>query len=135
MVKALQRLLGMLNFYRRFLPSIAGVLRPLTDALVGTPRQLVWTEPMMSAFKEAKLWLVHATQLNHPLQNTQLRLRTDASKKAIAGALHRVVEGREQPLAFFSRRTTSTESRYSAYDLELQAIYWSILHFRHVLEG
>ena len=38
-VKALQRFLGMLNFYRRFLPNIASVLRPLTDALAGTPKQ------------------------------------------------------------------------------------------------
>ena len=35
LVRALQRFLGMVNFYRRFLPGIAAVLRPLTDALVG----------------------------------------------------------------------------------------------------
>ena len=36
-VKSLQRFLGMLNFYRRFLPGVAEVLRPLTDALAGAP--------------------------------------------------------------------------------------------------
>ena len=40
-VKAMQRFLGMVNFYRRFLPNIADTMRPLTDALAGTPRQLV----------------------------------------------------------------------------------------------
>jgi hypothetical protein len=32
-VKELQRFLGIINFYRCFLPGIAGTLRPLTDAL------------------------------------------------------------------------------------------------------
>jgi hypothetical protein len=32
-IKQLQRFIGFLNFYRRFLPGIAGILRPLTDAL------------------------------------------------------------------------------------------------------
>ena len=59
----------------------------------------------------------------------------DASAKAIAGAVHQVVYGRHQPLGFFSRRTTPAESRYSAYDLELLAVYSTVLKFRHVLEG
>ena len=36
-VKTLQRFLGLINFYRRFLPNIAATMRPLTDALVGAP--------------------------------------------------------------------------------------------------
>jgi hypothetical protein len=32
-VKELQGFLGLLNFYRRFLPAVAATLRPLTDAL------------------------------------------------------------------------------------------------------
>ena len=46
-----------------------------------------------------------------------------------------MVGNQEQPLAFFSRRTTAAESKYSNYDLELLAIYASIRHFRHILEG
>ena len=134
-VKSLERFLGMLNFYRRFLPNIAGVLRPLTDALTGAPKHLTWTDRMTSSFREAKVRLARATLLFHPQSNAQLTLRTDASKRAIAGVLHRVVGGQEQPLAFFSQRMTAAESRYSAYDLELLAIYSSMLHFRHVLEG
>ena len=53
-VKALQRFLSMVNFYRRFLPGIAGVMRPLTDALAGVSRQLTWDDGMMSAFHQTK---------------------------------------------------------------------------------
>ena len=34
-VHGLQRFLGMINFYRRFLPEVAKTLCPLTDALAG----------------------------------------------------------------------------------------------------
>ena len=65
-VKSLQRFLGMLNFYRRFLPGIAEVLRPLTDALAGKPKQLHWTDAMTSAFERAKRCLGNATLLAAP---------------------------------------------------------------------
>ena len=95
-VKALQRFLGMLNFYRRFLPGIAVVLRPLTDALAGTPKRLQWSSQMMSSFNEAKSRLAKATLLVHPKSSAQLRLRTDASEKAVAGSLHQVIGDQEQ---------------------------------------
>ncbi len=41
-VKQLQQFLGMVNFYRRFLPGIARTLQPLTDALKGAPKMLEW---------------------------------------------------------------------------------------------
>jgi hypothetical protein len=36
-IKELQVFLGMVNVLRRFLPGVANVLRPLTDALKGIP--------------------------------------------------------------------------------------------------
>ncbi|GFX60851.1 hypothetical protein TNCV_1311441 [Trichonephila clavipes] len=51
------------------------------------------------------------------------------------GALHQVVDSELQPLAFFSRKLTSSEKSYSAYDRELLAIYSAIRHFRYMLEA
>ena len=134
-VKALQSFLGLVNFYRRFLPCIAATMRPLTDALAGAPRQLTWTEEMAAAFEATKQCLARATLLCHPVAGAELRVHTDASTRAIAGAVHQIVNGQLQPLGFFSRRTSSAESRYSAYDLELLAVYCTILKFYHMLEG
>jgi hypothetical protein len=44
-VKQLQQFLGMVNFYRRFLPGIARTLQTLTDALKGAPKTLEWPPP------------------------------------------------------------------------------------------
>ena len=134
-VKSLQRFLGLVNFYRRLLPNVAETLRPLTEVLVGALGQLKWTESMTSVFRQVKQRLATATLLVHPVPDSELHVNTDASTKAIAGAIHQVVNGRKQPLRFFSRRTSLAESRYSAYDLELLAIYSTVLKFRHMLEG
>ena len=76
-----------------------------------------------------------ATLFSHQNATAELRVNTDASSRAIAGAIHQMVEGQPQPLGFFSRRTSPAEARYSAYNLELLAVYSTIVKFRHVLEG
>ena len=134
-VRLLQRFLGLVNFYRRFLPGIAATLRPLMDALAGAPQQLMWTEEMMSAFQQTKQRLVAATLLVHLVSGAELRVHTDASSRAIVGAIHQVVRGQLKLLGFFSCRTSPAESRYSAYDLELLAVYATVVKFEHVLEG
>jgi len=66
-VHHLQSFLGMANFYRRFLPAAAAVLRPLTDALRGSARQkLRWSPDMETSFCAAKKLLVQAVELAHP---------------------------------------------------------------------
>ena len=64
-VRGLQRFLGMINFYNRFLPGIAKILRPLTDALVGNPKILTWSPELQTAFQTAKSALASATSLVH----------------------------------------------------------------------
>ncbi len=65
-IKDLQRFLGLINFYRRFIPKAAAILLPLTDALANNPKDLQWTTAMTTAFQAAKLALMKATRLQHP---------------------------------------------------------------------
>jgi hypothetical protein len=75
-LKQLQRFLGLINFYRRFLPGIAGTLQPLTDLLRGNPKTLVWSEEAATAFDAAKAALAAATSLVHPLPGAIISLAT-----------------------------------------------------------
>jgi hypothetical protein len=53
--KQLMSFLGLINFYRHFLPHAAHVLKPLTDSLAGSqPSTLAWSDEMLSAFDSAK---------------------------------------------------------------------------------
>jgi transposase InsO family protein len=134
-VKQLQRFLGLINFYRRFLPGIAATLLPLTNALRGSPRLLDVTPAMVSAVEAAKSALVAATGLAHPAPHAQLALVTDASDSHV-GAVLQQLEGRAwRPLSFFSQKLSPAQSRYSTFDRELTAVFAALRHFRFVLEG
>ncbi|GFW57211.1 hypothetical protein TNCV_541271 [Trichonephila clavipes] len=131
---------GLLNFYRRFLPKAAEQQYLLSEFLKGSKgkkdsKPLNWSSEAITAFQRCKQALTDAALLAHPSPSAPLALHVDASDYAIGGALHQVVDSELQPLAFFSRKLTSSEKSYSAYDRELLAIYSAIRHFRYMLEA
>ncbi|GFX17255.1 retrovirus-related Pol polyprotein from transposon opus [Trichonephila clavipes] len=81
-------------------------------------KPLNWSSEAITAFQRCKQALADAA-LAHPSPSAPLALHVDASDYAIGGALHQVVDSELQPLAFFSRKLTSSEKSYSAYDREL----------------
>jgi RNase H-like domain found in reverse transcriptase/Integrase zinc binding domain len=134
-IKQLQRFLGLINFYWRFLPGIAATLKPLTNVLRGNLKQLVVTANMHSAVSTAKAALVSAMHLAHPAPSATLSLITDASDSHVRAVLQQL-EGRHwRPLAFFLQKLTSPQAKYSTFDRELTAIFSAIRHFRFLLEG
>jgi hypothetical protein len=134
-MKQLQCFLGMVNFYRRFLPSCAQILKPLTDLLKGGAKMLEWTVSAQEAFQRAKRLLAAAVPLQHPAPNAELSLATDASDTHIEGVMQQKSGDHWRPLGFFSRKLTDTESCYSTFDRELLAAQAAIKHFRHFCEG
>ncbi|GFX55612.1 transposon Tf2-9 polyprotein [Trichonephila clavipes] len=98
-------------------------------------KPLNWSSEAITAFQRCKQALADAALLAHPSPSAPLALHVDASDYAIGGVLHQVVDSELQPLAFFSRKLTSSEKSYSAYDRELLAIYSAIRHFRYMLEA
>ncbi|GFS65496.1 hypothetical protein TNCV_2468892 [Trichonephila clavipes] len=139
-VGTLRKFLVLLNFYRRFLPKAAEQQYLLSEFLKGSKgkkdsKPLNWSSEAITAFQRCKQALADAALLAHPSPSAPLALHVDASDYAIGGALHQVVNSELQPLAFFSRKLTSFEKSYSAYDRELLAIYSAIRHFRYMLEA
>jgi cleavage and polyadenylation specificity factor subunit 1 len=136
-VAQLQTYLGMINFYRRFLPGAAGVLKPLTDALRGGQKaRLTWSPEMSVAFQDSKKAICAAAELAHPQEGANIFLVVDASSSHVGAALQQEVVGRSaRPLAFFSAKLSSAQVKYSAFDRELLACYLAIRHFRWILEG
>ena len=136
----LQRFLGMINFYHRFVPRLAATIAPL-HALVASVKAakdvLVWSELQISAFRAAKVALSNAFLLAHPLKDpsTGLSVTSDASDIAVGAVLAQEENGVTRPLGFFSKKLSSAEIKYSAFDKELLALYLAIHHIRHHLEG
>ncbi len=99
-IKQLQRFLGMVNFYHRFLPNCAQILKPLTDLLKGGAKTLEWTVCAQEAFQNAKRLLAAAVPLQHPAPNVELSLATDASDSHIGGVMQQKSGDHWRPLAF-----------------------------------
>lgn len=138
-IKELRRFLGMLNFYRRFIPRAAMIQANLNSLLAGPKvkgkQPVEWTAELRETFEKCKQSLAQATELTHPDPNAELVVQTDASDTAI-GAVLQQKKGREyEPLAFFSRKLSSAQKKYSPYDRELLAIYEAIKYFKHMVEA
>ena len=133
--KSLQEFVGMVNFYRRFLPAAAHKMVPLFSALQGKPKDFQWTDTTENAFVETKKMLADATLLAHPDPQAPISIATDASDVAVGAVLQQYVRNTWVPLAFFSRKLKPPERKYSACDRELLALYLGIRHFRYFLEG
>jgi cleavage and polyadenylation specificity factor subunit 1 len=139
-IKELQQFLGLVNFYRRFLPGVAGTLRPLTDALKGHNKgadKLQWTAARQGSFQQAKSALSSAVRLSHPRRNAIISLAVDASATHIGACLQQKSPGTAvwEPLGFYSKKLDAAQLKYSAFDRELLACYLGIRHFRFMLEG
>ena len=137
--KELRRYLGMLNFYRRFIPRCAEILAPLHSMIKhskkGVRIKLNWSASQRKAFEESKAALQDSRVLSYPHPTAHLNVVVDASDIAVGGVLQQNVEDGWQPIAFFSHKLTDPETKYSAFGRELLAIYTTVKHFQFYLEG
>lgn len=138
-VKDLRRFLGMINFYRRFLPGAAKAQAILHSIYKGNlkndKRVIEWTQEREQAFELCKQQLADAALLSYPSENAPTSICVDASDFAMGGVLQQYTNGEWKPLGFYSKKLTETQTKYSAYDRELLAVYSTLKHFQYFLEG
>jgi hypothetical protein len=85
---------------------------------------------MTLSFQTAKSSLSSAIPLHFPNPSAPISLTTDASNTHIGAVLQQKVNGSWQPLSFFSKKLSQTETRYSTFDRELLAAFLAAKHFR-----
>lgn len=137
--KDLRKFLGMINFYRPFIPKATKNQRVLQNLIPGNRKNdksvINWTTESDAAFEACKGELANATLLNYMAPDAKLNLTTDASDDAVGAVLQQSVNGQVQPLGFYSKKLTPSQRNYSAYDRELTAIYQAVHHFKYAIEG
>ncbi|GFR26964.1 transposon Ty3-I Gag-Pol polyprotein [Trichonephila clavata] len=108
----------MLNFYRRFLPNATQTQASLHELLKNSKkndkRPVPWTDLITEAFEKCKADIANAATLNFHSPNQQLSIRVDASDSAMGSVLHTTTSNGQQPLAFYSRKLTPSERKYSS---------------------
>ena len=137
-VAELERFLGIVAYFYRFIHHASGKLAPLYKLKTYRTTKAFcehWTEQPNKAFGIAKLAIAKATMLAHPVIGAQTELWCDASNIAVGAVLVQLQKGLWRPLAFWSKQLNRAQINYSATDRELFAMSYAVDHFRSHIEG
>ena len=128
--KQVRTFIGMVNYYRDMWIRRSETLAPLT-ALTSKNVPFKWTEVEQKAFDTMKRIMARETLLAYPDFNKEFHIYTDASNIQLGAVI--VQEGR--PVAFFSRKLTPAQTRYTVTERELLSIVEVLKEFRNILLG
>lgn len=135
--RKLREFLGLVNFYHRFLPHCAELLQPLNSLLTSSKdstKAIRWTDKAIDAFTAVKDTLADVALLSRPKPDAPTCIMADASNVAVGAVLQQRFGDEWHPISYFSKKLRPAETRYSAFDRELLAVYLAIKHFRHFVE-
>ncbi|XP_024154359.1 uncharacterized protein K02A2.6, partial [Oryzias melastigma] len=134
-VGQLRSFLGMINYYGRFIPDLATVLKPL-NAMLQKGQKWTWSKACESAFGKAKALLVSQDVLTHYNAELPLRLACDASPYGVGAVLSHVMpDGEEKPISFASRTLSKAEQNYAQLEREALGIVFGVRKFHQYLYG
>jgi len=135
--KQVRAFLGLLGYYRKFIPNFAQLSASLSDLTrKDLPNQIQWTETLQTDFESLKSCLMSESVLICPDYTKEFIIQTDASGRGIGGVLSQLDQhNEERPIAFYSRKLLERERRYSAIELECLGIISTLKHFQVYLLG
>ena len=129
----LQRLNGMANFHRQFIPNYAEIVEPLL--LMGRQKKFDWGGQQQQAFENLKEALISPQVLQIPRKEGLFILDCDASDYAIGAEVWQVQDGVEVVIAYGSHTLTPSQRKYCTTRKELLAVVKFTEDFKHYLTG
>ena len=134
-VKQVRSFNGMCQFYKKFIRDFATLAKPLYR-LTEDKVKFHWTEECDRNFNQLKNALCKEALLHYPNFDKEFILATDASGTSVGSTLSQKDKNVIlRPVAFAGRCLKKHEKNYSATERELLGVVYSVLHFRHYLEG
>ena len=134
--KSLRSYLGLLSFYRKFIPNLAVHTYPLSNLLKkGNPDIISWTADLTEIFEKSINLISENAMLSMPKPGYEFVVQTDASAGGIGAVLGQLVKKEFVPIAFISRVLNSAEGNYSVIEKECLAIKWAVNYFHEYLYG
>lgn len=133
--KEIKAFLGLLGYYRKFIPNFAKLTKPFTSCLRKGATINVNDPIYIKTFEDCKVILTNEPLLQYPDFSKEFNLTTDASNFAIGCVLSQGPIGQDKPIAYASRTLNPAEQNYSVIEKELLAIVWGTRYFRPYLFG
>lgn len=129
--KEIKSYLGLVGYYRKFIPNFAKLTQPMSKCLRKTEKIDPNDHDYREAFRITKDAISNAPVLIYPDFSKPFTLTTDASNVALGSVLSQ----QNRPVAYYSRTLNSAEKNYSTIEKELVSILASCKHFRPYLFG
>ena len=131
--KRVKQFLGLVGYYRKFIPRYADIIRPL-NALTHKDVEFVWTDMCQRSFDLLKTMVTEEPILVYPDPSKPYALFTDASKYAWSFVLTQEythnIEGktvkRLHPISYQSGPFKGSQFNWACLTKEAYAIYMSI---------
>lgn len=134
-VRDVRRLMGVANWYRRFIPEFASMTAPISELLKKSRGKFVWSPEANRAFEQIRSALVTEPVLSCPDYSKRFIIQCDASDVGIGGILVQGEGDEERIIAYMSRKLSSAEKKYHTTEKECLAVLRSIEKFRPYIEG
>ena len=123
--KQLEKLLGLINWFRPFIKNLSERICSLTDRLRSNKFTKL-TDEEVTAIKEIFEEISSGRILSFPNETDDYQLETDASENSIGGVL---LQG-TTIIGFFSKKLTDAERRYPIQEKEALAVIKALEYFR-----
>ena len=131
-MKQLKIFLGLMSYYRRFIPGFSRLASPL-HKLLKKEAKYEWTNEHEHAFRSLKNRLISPPILRYPDYSREFILTTEASKEGVGAVLSQGEIGKDHPITFASRSLNKAERNYNTTEREILAIMWGVRYFRPYL--
>ena len=138
-VKEFRRLIGMLNWFRKFIPNFSSKILPLTR-LLKKNQLYIWSKEQEIAFTDLKRSLIDSKILAFPNYDLPFRLAVDTSSRGIGYMLYQMhskedCEDIPRVIRFGSKSLSKWQQSYGPTKLELLGMVVSILDCADYLRG
>ena len=132
--KQVKQFLGLVSYYRKFVPRFADISRILTK-LTRKDQEFKWTPECDKCFHMLKDYLQEAPILRYSDPAASYTLYTDASKYAYAGVLTQRQDKTDHPVAYVSGLFRGSQLNWAALTKEAYAIYMSVKKLSFCLDS
>lgn len=135
--KQVRSFLGLIGYYRKFIPNFSDRAAVLTDLTKGkSPSNIPWSTNHELAFQDLKGVMQNPPILRPPHWEEEFILQVDASNRGLGAILSQKDQnGEEHPIAYASRKLQPREQKLSTTEKECLGIVWAVELFRYYLYG